>query len=225
LLTASDSVENYGYAADKLVLMILREVEEYHNEKPAESPQDTQALFEDGPISQTSDGFSDTVEDLQGIDHWEDAFENSNAAADDENFQEEEEEEWMESNTDQGVAKDKHPYHISMSAALISAGQELLECLKDESTSERVVLEKYITLVFKVFASSTLDAATQRFFTPLETFFICMALTPDGSFKTAYQNSPVFSKVQYLCLFSFLNGALSIPDAAVGNNSLEYVLF
>jgi hypothetical protein len=190
--------------------MILREVQRL----PKDNSQYSEAMIEDNLPSSATIFSSDVLDiaDEKDMDDWEEGLNNDYTAADDEEAEENEicaaerpEKHLLESDT-------KGPYNIVLSSEIISAAQKLLLCLQNSETQDFVILEKFQTLILAVFTSQTADAAIHHFFTPLETYFMSMALTSDGAFRNAVQISPLFSKIQYLCLFSILLDAKSKGD-------------
>jgi hypothetical protein len=135
-------VINYGYASDKLVLMILREVELYHklDDEEEEMPDADVAMG-------TSDNIQDE-EDFPDMDEWEETFHNNHEdmIADDEELQEEEEFEFddMDDNT---VDDESKPHHISMSAEVIKAAKNLLRHIKSTSPTHLALLNLYIQVI------------------------------------------------------------------------------
>lgn len=111
-----------------------------------------------------------------------------------------------------------HEYPLSLSHEILAAAQCLLSTLGESSSTKHDLLRDYKSLVLALFTSQAGNAATHRFESPLEAFFIAMGLKFEGGFRNATQMSTLFSKVQYLCLFSILDAT-----ALSGKDHVRYV--
>jgi hypothetical protein len=191
--------------------MILREVEANYTSE--------QQLVDEAPYIPNLSAVDQELlnqEDGDELDAWEETLRNKDDGAggedgqceedddDDEDQDDEDEESNYEDGTDH-AEDDLSRYDISLSKEVVFAAKALLSCVKDPTSSSSTLLCLFKRLIFKIFTSQASDVATRRLFSPLEAYFMCMGLTPDGTFHTAAQLSSLFSKIQYLCLFSVLD--------------------
>jgi hypothetical protein len=162
--------------------MILREVQRFPTDQL--NKQSSESIVENNFPSPANISRIDALlaKDQEDMDDWVDGLNDDYALADDEEL---EEDEICAAEKPGKVVEEnnaKGSYNIVMSSKVISAAQELLLCLQSSETADSIILEKYQALILTLFTSQTADAAIHHFLTPLETFFMSMALTPDGSF-------------------------------------------
>lgn len=240
LLTRNESRKGYGLVADKLVAMILRKV---HLLNTASDSGSASELCDDG-VDDILDILDD--EDLTlshetwELEEWdrEESTEDEDWGGEGDDDDDDVDHEGSDNDDyewDEGEHRNEnkaspnapalltkhmatHEYPLSLSREILAAARRLLSTLESSSSAKHDLLRDYKSLVLTLFTSQAGNAATHRFESPLEAFFIAMGLTSEGGFRNATQMSNLFSKVQYLCLFSVLDAT-----ALSGKDHVRYV--
>jgi hypothetical protein len=225
LLTSEGSAAGYGSSADRLVLMVLRVMEEsvphFGDDLDDEFgsdldvgnlPQNADANDSDCDSDSDSDCDSDSDSDSDG------GFDSDSECDDEEEEDFDFEEECPGDGAGDGdndsdsddpsdhlseVPEDER-FCISLSPEQIKAAKVLAGAAKAKMSRSRL-LEAYRRLIFAVFTSLPSDAKSDPFKSPMEAFLIARGLKFNESFRSAHEMAPGFSKVQYLGMFSILD--------------------
>jgi hypothetical protein len=235
LLTSEGSPDNYGRSADRLVLMVLRVMEESDPNFDEESEEDLFAELTTGMVDEDEDHDdsdsdtdsdldfdtdSDSVSDGSGDDYDGDNDEDVEDVDEDaleELLQEAEKNGSIEDLEDEGGSADvklvpeDERFLISLSPEQIRAAKVLARAAK-ANVPRPLLLEAYRRLVFTIFTTLPSDATCDPVRTPMEAFLMARGLNADQSFKPSHTMAPGFSHVQYLCLFSILDDVCRAPD-------------
>ena len=96
-------------------------------------------------------------------------------------------------------------YSISLSDQQKAAIDKLKEMLCSNSpASDSEILDSFANVTLQVFVSQPSDSVVNPYHTPIEAFLISRGLAKEGCFRSSMQMSSIFSKIQYIGLFTIM---------------------
>ncbi|KAH7920458.1 hypothetical protein BV22DRAFT_1181093 [Leucogyrophana mollusca] len=122
----------------------------------------------------------------------------------------------VDEDEDMNIVEDPDPDHdrfdVHLSLAQQKCAKALAHFLEDETSSERSILEAYHAVILSAFTSQSRKGLSDRFHSTVDAFMILNSIDVEGKFTPVERNSPEFSKLQYVALYSILSEVVKAED-------------
>lgn len=170
---------------------------------------------EDEDDTEEIEGYgTDEAQAVSNMDDWEDTF----IGIDGDDGDGDEDDESGASVDEMLILDDPdQEYFISLSDSQKTAVDKLKKMLCSNSlVTDSDILNAFADVILQVFASQPSDSVINLYHTPMEAFLISRGLDKKGHFCSSMQMSCIFSKIQYIGLYTIMRECIKPGKEPLG---------